>query len=57
MSRVSLGASGGRIDVKRDNMGVGGIGVHIDYYKTSLAITVEILRSACWVMRYSINGK
>ena len=46
VSRVSLGASGGRIDVKRDNMGVGGIGVHIDY-KTLLAITVEILRSAC----------
>ena len=41
-----IGVSGGRIDVKRDNMGVGGIGVHIDY-KTLLAITVEILRSAC----------
>ena len=43
---MRIGASGGRIDVKRDNMGVGGIGVHIDY-KTLLAITVEILRSAC----------
>ena len=42
-----IGVSGGRIDVKRDNMGVGGIGVHIDCYKTLLALTVEILRSAC----------
>ena len=46
ISGVRIGVGGGRIDVKRDNMGVGGIGVHIDY-KTLLAITVEILRSAC----------
>ena len=47
VSGARIGASGGRIDEKtRVNMGVGGIGVHIDY-KTLLAITVEILRSAC----------
>ena len=39
VSGIRIGVSGVRVDVSR-------IGVHIDY-KTSLALTFVILRSAC----------
>ena len=55
--QVNMDASGVRIVASGVRVDVSGIGVHIDCYKTSLALTDAMLRSACWVMRYSTNGK